>query len=262
MKKLYEQALGAEEFEDVPYVQDKKNYKTYMPLEEDDEIDKKESSIPDTSVILPKKIEKKKKVLVEPPPEEDINDDSPDFETFQEFMNSMYEQVAPTNDLVNQNVESNINKKTKPIKAPSDPAAMGVNDPTMTDPNGEQDLINQTIPGGEFGGTSPMDAGASYASGQHSAGEIGRIYELKRIYNRLLTLEEYLSFSADDKLLNLKQHVATSIEFFELIVSNIDTFLDKIDDIIVMYYDFLRAMYKILKAYLELTSKKDGETKK
>ena len=33
MKKLYEQALGAEEYEDVPNVQDKKDYKKHLETE-------------------------------------------------------------------------------------------------------------------------------------------------------------------------------------------------------------------------------------
>jgi phosphoenolpyruvate carboxylase len=71
-----------------------------------------------------------------------------------------------------------------------------------------------------------------------------------------MVLEDYLSVSTDNKLAVLKQKVTQAIEFFKLIISNVDQFLDKIDDIIIMYYDFLMATYKILKAYLEVVSEK------
>jgi len=126
--------------------------------------------------------------------------------------------------------------------------------PSDTDPN-------QLASGGVDGIPGQMDSVGSsdtptYASGDNSVGEIGRIYELKRIFARLTTLDKYLSYSTDDKILELKERTNTALEMFKLIISNVDKFLDKIDDIIVLYYDFLMAIYKILKAYLEVVSEK------
>lgn len=100
------------------------------------------------------------------------------------------------------------------------------------------------------------DVGATYSSGDHDVTEIGRIYELKRIFSRLMIIDDYLSSSADDKMINLRHNVSQAIDFFKLIISNIDEFLDKIDNIIIMYYDFLIAAYKIVKAYLEVRMEK------
>ena len=105
-------------------------------------------------------------------------------------------------------------------------------------------------------GSTDANADPTYAAGQHSVGEIGRIYELKRIFARLMTLDKYLSYSTEDKIMVLKEKTNIALEMFKLIISNVEEFLDKIDEIIIMYYDFLMAIYKILKAYLEVTSEK------
>ena len=68
--------------------------------------------------------------------------------------------------------------------------------------------------------------------------ELGRIYELKKIYTRLVSIESYLSTSSDETLIKLRNYVSRAIELFQLLISNIDSYTDKIDDIIVHFINF------------------------
>lgn len=79
--------------------------------------------------------------------------------------------------------------------------------------------------------------------------ELGRIYELKKIYTRLTSIESYLSNSSDESLIKLRNYVSRAIELFKLIVDNMDSYKDRIDDIIVTYYKFLDLVYSLLKQY-------------
>lgn len=104
--------------------------------------------------------------------------------------------------------------------------------------------------------------GASFAGGEEKTAEqLGRIFELKKIYSRLLSIDQYLSFSSDEVLLKLKKFVSKAIEFFEMLISNIDQFKDKIDDIIVTYYEFLKVTYSVLKMYYDEQEEKTRNNK-
>jgi hypothetical protein len=79
--------------------------------------------------------------------------------------------------------------------------------------------------------------------------EIGRIFELKKIYSKLMSVDSFLSTSSDPELLKLRSYVTKSIELFETLVANLDSFKPKIDDTIVMFYKFLEEVYHILTRY-------------
>ena len=95
-----------------------------------------------------------------------------------------------------------------------------------------------------------------------SPSEIGRIYELKKIYTRLTTIESYLSDTSDTDLLRVRLLVSKSIELFEILSSNIPSYQppkapkETIDEIIVMYYKFLKQVYEsVAKYYKDKQSK-------
>ena len=92
--------------------------------------------------------------------------------------------------------------------------------------------------------------------------EIGRIYELKKIYSRLLSIESYLSDSSDVNLLKLRQYVSQAIEMFEIISANMPSYKDQLDDMIIMYYKFLSVVYTLLKKYYAAQEKEDSKRKK
>jgi undecaprenyl pyrophosphate synthase len=98
---------------------------------------------------------------------------------------------------------------------------------------------------GGMGGMGGMEEPVQDLTSQ----EIGRLYELKKIYTRLMSLESYLSASTDESLLKLRNIVGQSVELFEIIITNFKQYKDKIDDIIVIFYKFLDQSYTLLRNY-------------
>lgn len=92
--------------------------------------------------------------------------------------------------------------------------------------------------------------------------ELGRIYELKKIYTRLTTIESYLSESSDPELLRMRLLVSKSIELFEILASNIPSYKppkappERIDEIIIMYYKFLKQVYESVAKYYKARQSK------
>jgi len=93
-----------------------------------------------------------------------------------------------------------------------------------------------------------------------TASQIGRIYELKKIYSRLVSIESYLSTTSSVTLLKLRDYVSKAISLFEILTSNLESFKDKIDEIIVVFYKFLDVVYTLLDSYYK--SKKSNTTNK
>jgi hypothetical protein len=109
--------------------------------------------------------------------------------------------------------------------------------------------------GGDMGSDMP---GGDMAGGMGGMGEqqepltssqIGRVYELKKIYSRLSSVESYLARAMDESILELRKYVAQSIDLFEVVISNYDQYKDKVDDIIVNFYEFLDVIYSSLRKY-------------
>ena len=91
--------------------------------------------------------------------------------------------------------------------------------------------------------------GTEEEEGPKSPEEVGKIYELKKIHARLVSIESYLSGSSDVKLLKLRNYVSQAIELFQTLIQNADLFQDKMNDIIVTFYSFLESVYEILSTY-------------
>ena len=102
---------------------------------------------------------------------------------------------------------------------------------------------------GDVGGQIPGIPGMPEEEEKKDPKELGRIYELKKIYARLTSIESYLSDASEPALLKLRSLVSQSIEMFEILAANIDQYKDKMDDIIVMYYKFLEGVFDLLKKY-------------
>jgi len=119
-------------------------------------------------------------------------------------------------------------------EAPVDPGMEGEADPAMAGGMGmeqEDSLVSKT------------------------PSELGRIYELKKIYTRLTTIESYLSESSDPDLLRMRLLVSKSIELFEILASNIPIYKppkapkERLDEIIIIYYKFLKQVYESVAKY-------------
>jgi len=134
-------------------------------------------------------------------------------------------------------------------------------DPATTDPS-----MNAQQPGADFGGGGlGGDLGAGGIGGEFGAEEektpheLGRVYELKKIYSRLTSIESYLSSEADPELADVRKFVSQSIELFEIVASNIDSYKDKMDEIIISYYKFLKEVYFKIKSYYEVKKQEMDE---
>ena len=104
------------------------------------------------------------------------------------------------------------------------------------------------IPGaGEMGGDMGMGGGFGAEEEPKTSGELGRIYELKKIYARLTSIESYLANESDPTLLQIRTLVSQSIELFEVVAANFDSYKEKLDEIIITYYKFLTEVYANVK---------------
>jgi len=159
------------------------------------------------------------------------------------------------------------------------PAAKVVTKGTPQDPAapGSDAAMDAGMPGNDPGvkggaedptaglGVAGMGAGGMGAGGMGvdrdyvklDSSEIGRVYEMKKIYSRLTSVEAYLADSTDQNLLELRRSVGKAIDLFEVVITNISKFKDKIDPIIVTFYEFLDQAYGALRKY-HLTQSKEN----
>jgi hypothetical protein len=88
---------------------------------------------------------------------------------------------------------------------------------------------------------------------------LGRIYELKKIYSRLVSIESHLADSSNINLLKVRNYTLQAIELFELISSNLDKFKDKLTTIIVLFYKFIDVIYSVVSKYYIDKEKKENK---
>ncbi|MCF7927443.1 MAG: hypothetical protein K9L74_07735 [Candidatus Izimaplasma sp.] len=101
------------------------------------------------------------------------------------------------------------------------------------------------------GGSNVGDITGGDEEEEFDTGEIGRIYELKKIFSRLISLETFLSSANEDVLIKLASYANDAINLFKLVIENIDQFIDDIDNIIISFYEFLDISYKLLKKHYD-----------
>ena len=146
--------------------------------------------------------------------------------------------------------EETVPEELPPEEAEAEPSPedMGGGDPTPDVAGADTGMGD--IPGGMPGEEKPK-----------TAEEIGRIYELKKIYSRLISMESYLSDTSDITLIKLRSYVSHSINLFETLISNVDSFKENVNEIIVMYYSFLERIYEILQKYYNVKEEEEKSEK-
>ena len=122
----------------------------------------------------------------------------------------------------------------------------------MTDPGGYGGNMGGDL--GAIGGIPGMDQPEPLTST-----EIGRVYEMKKIYSRLTSVESFLTETegASKPLLNLRKYVSQGIDLFEVVITNFTQFKDKIDPIIVTFYEFIDMVYETLRKYYKNESRRE-----
>ena len=111
--------------------------------------------------------------------------------------------------------------------------------------------------GGDMAGGMGGDMGIPGQEEPLSPKEIGRAYELKKIYARLVSLEKYLTDITEPHLVELRAYVSHAVDLFRTITSNFESYKDRLDDIIVTFYKFLQEAYTILKKYYKKQIEED-----
>jgi hypothetical protein len=267
-------------YPDVPNIVDNQEYKTNVPMPGISE------EIEDPEI----KTKKGKNVLREPPPNPEDNKIE-DIEMFDKKGNEIENWENDLEDLDRSEEEEKIQdldddiiieeakEEIPKIEEEKAPKAKKEKVPKEEDNNGMSDIANtnmaeqnpesgvdpnidpnqvQPDPSGLMGGTDP-NIDPMTGEQKLTADQVGKIFELKKIYSRLLAIESQLSFSADIVLVKLRKFITQSIELFETVISNIDAFRENIDKIIVLYYEFLEEIYDIMKRYYKIKQREEEE---
>ena len=155
---------------------------------------------------------------------------------------------------LNEQDEEEIEKTTKKEIEVEEPPIETPNEPT------------QMPEGGEAAGNIPDTPGMEMPGEEEEVPQdpeyIGRVYELKKIYSRLVSIESFLNDASDARLLKLRNYVSSAIELFQTLINNIDAYKDNIDELIVLFYKFLLTVYTLLKKYYEQENEDDKQEEK
>jgi hypothetical protein len=89
--------------------------------------------------------------------------------------------------------------------------------------------------------------------------DIGKVYELKKIYYRLVAIQDYLSDFSDERLYKVRSYLSEALELFLVVSKNMLIFKDDLDEIIVLFYKFLRIVYMIIRKYTDEVGEEDND---
>jgi hypothetical protein len=124
--------------------------------------------------------------------------------------------------------------------------------PEEAPPEGGEEIDVTTNVGEEMPGM-----GMDEPKQELTSSEIGKVYELKKIYSRLISIEAHLSSTTDTSLLQMRSIVAKAMELFETVIVNFEQYKEQIDEIIVTFYKFLELTYGLLQSYYKNDSKNE-----
>jgi len=179
---------------------------------------------------------------------------------------TQYNPYCENDDEIEDDINESLNLKEQdepPVETPEAPVEVIKKKETeVVEPEVPEEVPTEEIPAEDVAGTEDVP-------GLEMPGEedevprdpetLGKIYELKKIYSRLVSIESFLNDVSEPMLLKLRNFVSESIELFQLMINNVDIFKDRIDEIIVLYYKFLRIVYELLKQFYEKENKEDKE---
>lgn len=131
---------------------------------------------------------------------------------------------------------------------PLDPTAMGGGQ----DPNDPLAGLGDRSAGASSMGGGMMDPMGGGIGGQQAQPftAIGRAYKLKELFTALNTIDKVLKKQSDEDLLTLSTQVDKAFDLFKLIVNNLKSYKDQIDNIIIMYYSLLKDVSETLTKVL------------
>jgi len=131
-------------------------------------------------------------------------------------------------------------------------AQQGAMDPAMA----QQGAMDPAM-----GGMDPMMGGYGGMEEEvKTATELGRIYELKKIYNRLYILNKFLNRSSDPELNDMRRMTGDAFEIYKMISGNLKSYTNSMDDIIKHYYSFISSLVLDLEEFYKKKTLNSGES--
>ena len=123
-----------------------------------------------------------------------------------------------------------------------------------SDPGAEPNMGTPGDMGDMGGGMDSMGMGGGFGMGgeeeQKTSTEIGRIYEVRKLYHRMTVLNNFLRNNPDNSLEPIKKIIGEAYDILNIVINNIKSFKDKIDDVITKYYRLVeRALLVLEKHY-------------
>ena len=159
-----------------------------------------------------------------------------------------------------ENIDSKLNSYLNKIRLSEQPEDTEIKDtePETDDTEVGSNMTSDTGVGNDMSGVAMGGIPGDEEQAAKTDVQISKVYELKKIFVRLTSLENFLSDSNDEKLLRIRKYILEALDLFKLVISNLKLYLNKIDDIIITYYEFLKIIYTIIKKYFD---KKQSESK-
>lgn len=146
--------------------------------------------------------------------------------------------------------------ETEEIKEQEDEEKAPATEPVVPETGGEEAPVEDPAMAGDadmgdMGGDMGMGMPGEEKEDPLTPSQIGRVYELKKIYTRLSALENMLQDVTDKEMIEIRNLISKSIDLFKTLSSNFDVYKEKLDDIIVIFYKFLDISYKKVRDHFK-----------
>jgi len=99
----------------------------------------------------------------------------------------------------------------------------------------------------EVPGTEEEEIPTEEVDVEEQLSTVDKVYRLKKIYAKLIAISRLLDYHSDSKFDELRNEILEAIDLFHIIISNFESFKDKIDDIIKSYYKLLQSSIEELE---------------
>jgi len=172
---------------------------------------------------------------------------------------------------MNSLAETDLTEQTPPEAAgqPEPPQPPPTGAPPMPDmgaPGGEMEPPPGAIEGiqGEVGGMGDPGMMGYGMEQPKDPTHLGRVYELNKIYYRLHIIHKWLMNSPDKQLEETRKIATEAYDIFKLIMNNLASYKDKVDDIILQFSNFVANLSILLAKHTKQKNalEKEEEQKK
>jgi len=124
----------------------------------------------------------------------------------------------------------------------------------MSNPNYVSPVSDPNIPLPE---AMPLGAMDVLGLGGLNISDIGKMLLLKKIYQKLIHINNLLKNFSNTEFKTARDVTTEALEYFDVIINNIDQFKDKLNDIIITFFSLFRTIVFSIKHELENLKKDD-----